>query len=151
LVKNISDSLPALFCCDFLCSFLTEEVTMSFELLNTILKMQIGKTGKLVLAVMASNDLKRKWLVKELVEYIGGDAKTVRFAIRELTEKQLVNHVDKTLNQANIYTINPSHIMLFAQNHSDDMLIENELTRLERQVQRYHQKHSNLSKQTRKS
>lgn len=124
---------------------------MSFELLNTILKMQIGKTGKLVLAVMASNDLKRKWLVKELVEYIGGDAKTVRFAIRELTEKQLVNHVDKTLNQANIYTINPSHIMLFAQNHSDDMLIENELTRLERQVQRYHQKHSNLSKQTRKS
>lgn len=124
---------------------------MSFELLNTILKMQIGKTAKLILSVMACNDLKKKWLVKELVEYIGGDAKTVRFSMRELVEKQFVHHVDKTLNQANIFAINPSHIMLFSQNHSDEMLIENELIRLERQVQRYHQKRSNPSKQTKKS
>lgn len=122
------------------------------NIVNTILKMELGKTAKLILITMAANEEKNYWLIKEFLDYIGGDAKTVRFCINDLVNMSLVHKVGKTESQAIVYRINLVQIA----NHSghdetSDDLIENELIRLSRQAQRHHRQHSNRAKQTKKS
>lgn len=121
-------------------------------IINTILKMELGKTAKLVLVTMAANEQKTYWMIKEFLDYIGGDAKTVRFCINELVERSLVHKVGKTETQALVYRINLVQIANHSGlNENSDDLVENELIRLSRQAQRHHRQHSSPSKQTKKS
>lgn len=120
-------------------------------IINTILKMELGKTAKLVLVTMASNPEKKYWMIKEFLDYIGGDAKTIRFCINDLVTQCLVLREGKTDTQAFFYAINLHEIDRYAScDENDDELIENELIRLSRQAQRHHPKYNSLSRRTKK-
>lgn len=76
---------------------------MQLELVQRILPLDLGKTAKLCLLIMAAHLYKKLWFVSDFVEIIGGDAKTIRFALRDLNARGFVEIVGKTDLQANIF------------------------------------------------
>jgi len=110
---------------------------MEIELIQKILPLDCGKTGKLVLLIMAAHLSEKQWFVKDLMEIIGGDAKTVRFALRELVDRRLVNLVGKTELQANIFELNVKEVLKYQLPYLDrDTRFA--LERLGRQAQQHH-------------
>lgn len=110
---------------------------MQIELIQRILPLDLGKTAKLCLLIMAAHFYKKKWHVSDFVEIIGGDAKTVRFALRHLVERNFVLLVGQTEMQANIFELN-GEILLKYQLQLVDSEARSALERLSRQAQRRH-------------
>lgn len=84
---------------------------MQIELIQRILPLDLGKTAKLCLLIMAAHFYKKQWFVSDLVEIIGGDAKTVRFALRDLDARGFVEIVGKTEMQANIFELREAKLL----------------------------------------
>lgn len=84
---------------------------MELDLIQRILPLDLGKTAKLCLLIMAAHFYKKKWFVSDLVEIIGGDAKTVRFALRDLDARGFVEIVGKTEMQANIFEMREAKLL----------------------------------------
>lgn len=84
---------------------------MQIELVQRILPLDLGKTAKLCLLIMAAHFYKKQWFVSDLVEIIGGDAKTVRFALRDLDARGFVEIVGKTDLQANIFELREEKLL----------------------------------------
>lgn len=86
---------------------------MELELIRRVLPLDLGKTAKMVLLVMSAHFMQKRWFVTQLVDVIGGDAKTIRFAMKELLDRKFVLLVGKTEMQAHIFELNYSEILKY--------------------------------------
>lgn len=123
---------------------------MQIELIQRILPLDLGKTAKLCLLIMAAHFYKKQWFVSDLVEIIGGDAKTVRFALRDLDARGFVEIVGKTDLQANIFELREEKLLRL------DLPVlgqgmRSALARLERQAQQRRPPRSKQPKPSRKA
>lgn len=109
---------------------------MQIELIQRILPLDLGKTSKLCLLIMAAHFYKKQWFVSDLVEIIGGDAKTVRFALRDLLDRDFVALVGKTEMQANIFELKAETLLKY-QLQLVDSGPRYALERLSRQAQQH--------------
>jgi len=123
---------------------------MQIELIQRILPLDLGKTAKLCLLIIAAHFYKKKWHVSDLVEIIGGDAKTVRFALRELAERNFVELVGKTEMQANIFELKTETLLKY-QLQLVDSGPRCALERLSRQAQRHRLPHNTQLKRAGKA
>lgn len=109
---------------------------MELDLIQRILPLDLGKTAKLCLLIMAAHCYKKKWFVSDLVEIIGGDAKTVRFALRDLLDRDFIALVGKTEMQANIFEMKAETLLKY-QLANDGASPRCALERLSRQAQQH--------------
>lgn len=123
---------------------------MQIELIQRILPLDLGKTAKLCLLIMSAHFYKKQWFVSDLVEIIGGDAKTVRFALRDLNARGFVEIVGKTDLQANVFELREEKLLRL------DLPVlgqgmRSALARLERQAQQRRPPRSKQPKPSRKA